>query len=75
VGLGQHRYRREVEGRQRLGRIELRLGAMALDAALATFIHLVFEQRGHKAGGLETRRHYGDYAASRPRARDATHLP
>src|ERR1700687_673090 len=52
MGLGQHGYRGEVEARQRLGRIELRLGTMALDAALAAFGHLMFEQRGQKPAGL-----------------------
>jgi hypothetical protein len=44
VGLREHRYLGELEAGQRLGRIELRLGAMAFDTPLGAFGQFVFEQ-------------------------------
>jgi hypothetical protein len=49
VRLGQHRHLGEVEARQRLGCIELRLGPMALGAALGALGHLVFQQAPQEA--------------------------
>ena len=44
VGFGEHRYLGELEGGQRLGRIEFRLGAMAFGAPLGAFSQFMFKQ-------------------------------
>src|SRR5659263_353425 len=49
VGLGEHRHLGKLEAGQRLGRIELRLGAMALYSPLGPFSQFVFQQPTQKA--------------------------